>query len=161
VELSVQAEHCQVTADPRLLEMILDNLVSNAIRYTPAGGSVRVRAIQSARALVVSVTDTGIGIAGEDLERVFDRFYRVDRARDRATGGSGLGLSLAWRSAQALDARIEVSSQPGRGSDFRLVLPTGRVASSRPDSGPAPPSPDRTGQASPELLAGEPGSGSR
>jgi signal transduction histidine kinase len=161
VELSVEAEHHQVTADPRLLETILDNLVSNAIRYTPAGGSVRVRATQAARALVVSVTDTGIGIAGEDLERIFDRFYRVDRARDRATGGSGLGLSLARRSAQALGARIEVSSQPGRGSDFRLVLPTRRVASSHPESGAAPPSSDRTGEASAELLAGEAGSGSQ
>jgi len=161
VELSVEAEHGHVTADPRLLETILDNFVSNAIRYTPAGGSVRVRATQSARALVLSVADTGIGIAREDLERIFDRFYRVDRARDRAMGGSGLGLSLAWRSAQALDARIEVSSEPGRGSDFRLVLPTRRVASSRPDTNAAPPGSDRTGQASAELLAGEPGSGSR
>jgi len=122
VELSVEADHHHISADRRLLETVLDNFVSNAIRYTPRGGSVRVRADWRGQALVLSVADTGIGIAREDLERIFDRFYRVDRARDRATGGSGLGLSLARRSAQALDARIEVSSEPGRGSEFRVVL---------------------------------------
>ncbi len=123
VELSVEANHHHITADRRLLETVLDNFVSNAIRYTPGEGRVKVRATRRGHALVLSVADTGIGIAPEDLERVFERFYRVDRARDRATGGSGLGLSLARRSAQAMGARIEVSSEPRRGSEFRIVLP--------------------------------------
>src|SRR6266511_3933952 len=122
VELAVQANNLHVTADRRLLETVLDNFVSNAIRYTPAGGRVSIRTSRLGDALVVSVADTGIGIAREDLERIFDRFYRVDRARDRATGGFGLGFALARRAAQALDGRIEVSSEPGRGSEFRLVL---------------------------------------
>jgi two-component system, OmpR family, sensor histidine kinase BaeS len=124
VELSVKADHHHISADRRLLETVLDNFVSNAIRYTPRGGSVRVRANRRGHALVMSVADTGIGIAHADLERIFDRFYRVDPARDRASGGSGLGLSLARRSAHALDARIEVSSESGRGSEFRVVLPS-------------------------------------
>ncbi|MGH3444849.1 MAG: sensor histidine kinase [Nocardioidaceae bacterium] len=138
VELSAQAEHQLVTTDPRLLETILDNLVSNAIRYTPAGGTVQIRAVQSSRALVLAVTDTGIGIAHDDLERIFDRFYRTDRGRGRASGGSGLGLALARRCAQALGARIEVSSEPGRGTEFRFVLPAQRVESQHTDAWPAP-----------------------
>jgi two-component system sensor histidine kinase BaeS len=126
VGLSARTEGCTVTTDRRLVETILDNLVSNAIRYTPAGGSVEIRETHSPRGVVLSVRDTGIGIAHDDLERIFDRFYRTDRARDRATGGSGLGLALARRCAQAVDARIEVSSDPGCGTEFRLVLPAHR-----------------------------------
>lgn len=130
VRLSAHADDCSVTADPRLIETVLDNLVSNAIRYTPEGGTVTMRATCSPHAVVLAVADTGIGIGPDDLDRIFDRFYRTDSGRDRATGGSGLGLALARRSAQALDARIEVSSEPGRGSEFRLVLP-GRRAQTR------------------------------
>lgn len=131
VQLSAQAEDCSVIADPRLVETILDNLVSNAIRYTPEGGTVTLRATRSPDGVVLAVADTGIGIGPDDLERIFDRFFRTDRGRDRATGGSGLGLALARRSAQALDARIEVSSELGRGSEFRLVLPARRVHTRR------------------------------
>ena len=72
---------------------------------------------------MVAVRDTGIGIGPEHLDRIFDRLYRVDEARDRATGGSGLGLAIARRAAQSLGARIEVESTPGQGSEFRLLLP--------------------------------------
>ena len=122
VTLSVQTERHRVTTDRRLLETILDNLVSNAIRYTPAGGTVDVRVERGGRHLELRVADTGIGIGRADMERIFDRFYRVDRARDRASGGSGLGLALARRAAHALGARIEASSQVGRGSEFRVIL---------------------------------------
>ncbi|MDP9222551.1 MAG: HAMP domain-containing histidine kinase [Actinomycetota bacterium] len=124
VELRVESDdHNHVTADRRLLETVLDNFVSNAIRYTTAGGSVVVRATRTGENLVLSVADTGGGIAPHDLERIFDRFYRTDRARDRATGGSGLGLAIARRAAQALNAWIEVSSEVGLGSEFSVVLP--------------------------------------
>lgn len=138
VELSGHVGDDSVTSDPRLLETVLDNLVSNAIRYTPTGGSVEIRETHSSRGVVLAVRDTGIGIAEDELERIFDRFYRTDRARDRATGGSGLGLALARRCAHAVDARIEVSSEPGRGTEFRLVLPTDRAQPSRRATGSGP-----------------------
>jgi len=118
-----------VVSDRRLLETILDNLVSNAIRYTPAGGRVSVRVTRRSRHVEIVIADTGIGIDRGDLERIFDRFYRVDRARARATGGSGLGLALARRAAFALGARIEVASEVGKGSEFTVILPAHRRGS--------------------------------
>ncbi len=84
----VCAEQVSVRADPRLVDAVVNNFVSNAIRYTPAGGRVRILA-QRRRSAVIAVRDTGMGIAPEHLERIFDRLYRVDEARDRATGGFG------------------------------------------------------------------------
>lgn len=123
VTLVVCAEQVSVRADPRLIDYVVNNFVSNAIRYTPAGGRVRILAQRCRPGAVVAVRDTGMGIAPEHLERIFDRLYRVDEARDRATGGSGLGLAIARRAAQSLHARIEVTSTPGEGSEFRLLLP--------------------------------------
>jgi len=110
-------------SDRRLLETILDNLLSNAIRYTPRGGRVGLSPGRSDRSAVIAVIDSGVGIAPEHQIRVFDRLFRVDKARDRTSGGSGLGLAIAQRAAQALGGRIELDSQPGSGSVFRLVLP--------------------------------------
>ena len=138
VLLLVCSEQVSVVADPRLLDTVVNNFVSNAIRYTPAGGRVQIRAGRRRSAAVIAVRDTGIGIAPSHLERIFDRLYRVDEARDRATGGSGLGLAIARRAAQSLGARIEVESKPGEGSEFRLFLP-----SLSPDPGDSAPGPDR------------------
>ena len=123
VTLVACAEPASVVADPRLVDAVVNNFVSNAIRYTPRGGTVQIRAGQGRSAVVIAVRDTGIGIAPQHLERIFDRLYRVDGARDRATGGSGLGLAIARRAAQSLGATIEVDSTPGGGSEFRLLLP--------------------------------------
>lgn len=123
VALRVRAGHVSVTTDPRLAETVVNNFVSNAIRYTPPGGTVEIRARRRRTAAVIAVRDTGTGIAAEHLERIFDRLYRVDEARDRVRGGSGLGLAIARRAAQSIGARIEVNSKPGSGSEFRLVLP--------------------------------------
>jgi signal transduction histidine kinase len=123
VTVHVRAEPVTVVADPRLIDAVLNNFVSNAIRYTPAGGRVEIAAGPHRAGPVIAVRDTGIGIAPHHLERIFDRLYRVDEARDRATGGSGLGLAIARRAAQSLGARIEVDSAPGAGSEFRLLLP--------------------------------------
>jgi signal transduction histidine kinase len=125
VTLVVCAEQVSVRADPRLIDAVVNNFVSNAIRYTPAGGRVRIVAQRRRSAAVIAVRDTGMGIAPEHLERIFDRLYRVDEARDRATGGFGLGLAIARRAAQSLNGRIEVASTPGEGSEFRLLLPCG------------------------------------
>jgi len=123
ITMLVCAEQVSVIADPRLIDAVVNNFVSNAIRYTPTGGRVQIQAHQSRSVAVVAVRDTGIGIGPEHLDRIFDRLYRVDEARDRATGGSGLGLAIARRAAQSLGARIEVESTPGHGSEFRLLLP--------------------------------------
>jgi signal transduction histidine kinase len=128
VTLLVHAGQVSVHADPRLLETVVNNFVSNAIRYTPPGGKVGISAHRHRSAVVVAVRDTGIGIAAQHLDKIFDRLYRVDQARDRATGGSGLGLALARRAAQSLGGRIEVESKPGDGSEFRLVLPSATPA---------------------------------
>ncbi len=128
VTLVVCAGQVSVRADPRLIDTVVNNFVSNAIRYTPAGGRVRIVAQRRRSAAVIAVRDTGMGIAPEHLERIFDRLYRVDEARDRATGGFGLGLAIARRAAQSLNGRIEVTSTPGQGSEFRLLLPRGRTA---------------------------------
>jgi signal transduction histidine kinase len=141
VSLVVHTGHVSVIADPRLIETVVDNFVSNAIRYTPAGGRVEIRPRPRREAAVIAVRDTGIGIGPQHLERIFDRLYRVDEARDRATGGSGLGLALARTAAQSLGARIEVRSKPGNGSEFRLILP----AAPRPgdnEGGPLTPAPE-------------------
>ena len=109
--------------DQDLLRRMLMNLLDNAIKYTPDGGSVSV-AVECAQDMVrLRVTDTGIGIAAGHLERVFDRFYRVDKSRTRADGGTGLGLAIAKWVAEAHNGSIELSSQPGQGSTFTVLLP--------------------------------------
>ncbi|MDQ2813366.1 MAG: HAMP domain-containing histidine kinase [Actinomycetota bacterium] len=129
VALRVRAGHVSVTTDPRLVETVVNNFVSNAIRYTPPGGTVEIRARRRRTAALIAVRDTGTGIAAEHLEKIFDRLYRADQARDRTTGGSGLGLAIARRAAQSIGARIEVDSTPQAGSEFRLILPPRRATS--------------------------------
>lgn len=109
--------------DPDLLQTVVHNLVTNALRFTAPGGTVTVSTRQSAQAGTVSVRDTGPGIAPEHQTRIFDRFYRAEAARDRSQGGTGLGLAIARRAAERLGGRIDLVSTPGKGSDFRLVLP--------------------------------------
>ena len=130
VTVTVRTAHAWLEADPRLIDAVVTNFVSNAIRYTPRGGKVEIRAARRRRpsVVIIAVRDTGTGIAREHLERIFDRLYRTDDARDRATGGSGLGLAIARSAARSLGARIEVDSQPGTGSEFRLILPAGAPA---------------------------------
>lgn len=135
VELNVDARTAPTTGDERLVGMIVDNLLSNAIRYTPSGGRIDLQVRRRQRDFVVAVRDTGIGIAPEHQGRVFDRLYRVDEARDRASGGSGLGLAIARRAARALGGRLELESEPGRGSEFRLVLPATRRETNGSKSG--------------------------
>ena len=105
---------------PRL-ERVLQNLLVNAVRHTPADGTVRVEARRSADGLEVAVADTGEGIAAEDLDRVFEPFFRADPARHGA--GAGLGLALAKRIVEALGGQIRAESEPTRGSRFAVVLP--------------------------------------
>jgi two-component system, OmpR family, sensor histidine kinase BaeS len=122
----------EAVVDPVRLRQIVGNLVSNAIRHTPAGGSVTVRFDVRPQYLAIEVTDTGTGIAEDDLPKVFDRFWRADRSRSRATGGSGLGLPIARQLARAHGGDITVASGPGEGSTFTVHLPTRPVDDSAP-----------------------------
>jgi two-component system sensor histidine kinase BaeS len=110
-----------VSADQVRLRQVVGNLVSNAIRHTAAGGSVTV----GANGTTISVRDNGSGIAAADLPKVFDRFWRADESRSRATGGSGLGLAIARQLTEAHGGTIEVESEPGRGTLFTVRLPGG------------------------------------
>ncbi|MBL7255993.1 HAMP domain-containing histidine kinase [Actinoplanes sp. LDG1-01] len=108
-----------VWADAVRLRQVVGNLVSNAIRYTPAGGAVTV----GAEGTTITVRDTGVGIPAEHLPRIFDRFWRADESRSRATGGSGLGLAITRKLVEAHGGTIEVDSTPGEGSLFTVRLP--------------------------------------
>ncbi len=116
----------------------LGNLVNNAIRYTPAGGQVQGSWIDRPDGSgVLEVTDTGPGIAREHLPRLTERFYRVDGSRSRETGGTGLGLSIVKHAVQRHGGELEIESEPGRGSRFRLVLPAARVRRQRSEEAAA------------------------
>ncbi|WP_439657974.1 sensor histidine kinase [Lentzea sp. HUAS TT2] len=112
-----------VRADALRLRQILDNLVANALRYVPSGGSVRVEGMSGDDEVVITVTDTGSGIAAEDLPHVFDRFWRADKSRSRSTGGSGLGLAIVRKLAEAHGGTVDVTSTTGTGTTFRVRLP--------------------------------------
>ncbi len=113
-----------VLGDAGRLDQVLVNLVSNALRHTPAGGAIALHGAANGRQVVVTVTDTGEGIAAEDLPFVFDRFWRGDRARTHSDGvGGGLGLAIARQIIDQHGGSISVTSQPHAGATFRIVLP--------------------------------------
>ncbi|HJS27134.1 MAG TPA: ATP-binding protein [Actinomycetota bacterium] len=110
-------------ADRERVHQVLFNLLDNAVRFTPAGGRVTVSASGHNGSVDVAVADTGPGISPEDLPRVFERFYRVDRSRSRDDGGTGIGLAIARSVVEAHGGRIWAESQPGQGSTFTFELP--------------------------------------
>jgi len=132
-----------VRGDAARLREVLQNLLDNAIHYTPAGGRISVRAaVAGDRQILISVSDTGIGIPKSKQQQIFDRFYRVDSGRSRTVGGTGLGLSIVRNLVQAHGGHIHVDSEPGRGSTFTVFLPqaephpeSARRISHRPSSG--------------------------
>jgi two-component system phosphate regulon sensor histidine kinase PhoR len=109
--------------DEEAVRQMLDNLVDNAIKYTPEGGLVRVRWGREGDQAFFEIQDSGIGIADVDLPRVFERFYRVDKARSRELGGTGLGLSIVKHLAQAMQGSVRAASEMGKGSTFTVYLP--------------------------------------
>ncbi len=112
-----------IEGDEESLRQILDNLLDNALKYTAAQGRITLSVIARGGDAVIEVADSGIGIEPRDLERIFERFYRVDKARSRELGGTGLGLSIVKHLALSLGGNVAVESQVGRGSTFRIVLP--------------------------------------
>ena len=125
----VEGSDLEVMADEESLLQILSNLVDNAIKYTPAGGSVTIRCREDAEDAVIEVVDTGVGIAPKHLERLFERFYRVDKARSRELGGTGLGLSIVKHLSQAMGGSVAVESETQKGSIFQVRLPLAKVHS--------------------------------
>jgi len=126
-------------ADRDRILQVLTNLVDNAIKFTPEGGVVEISLAASAAEAVVAVSDTGRGIPADDLPRVFDRFYRVERSRSREAGGTGLGLAIARHIVEAHGGRISAASQVNAGSTFTFTLPLVRpvaVARRSPASAP-------------------------
>ncbi len=117
-------DHCSIIrADEERLREIFDNLLDNAVKYSTQGGRIRLAARRRDGEIALNVSDTGIGINQEDLPRIFERFYRADKARSRHLGGTGLGLSIVKHIAQLHGGRVEAESALGRGTTIRVILP--------------------------------------
>jgi len=112
-----------IYGDRQNLSQLLDNLIDNAIKYTTNPGIITVRVFQDDGFAVLQVSDTGIGISPQYQQRVFERFYRVDKARSQSLGGTGLGLSIVKNIAEKHGATLEVESQLGSGSTFTFRMP--------------------------------------
>jgi heavy metal sensor kinase len=122
-------DNLTVRGDRLKLRQLFLNILDNAVRYTPAGGSISGSLARKNGSAIASISDTGIGIPAEHLPFIFDRFYRVDRARSRADGGAGLGLAIAGSIAKLHGGTIEVESQVGKGTTFHIVLPLAETQS--------------------------------
>jgi two-component system sensor histidine kinase BaeS len=128
IEVISDLAPAEVAGDRGRLDQVSANLLSNALRYTDAGGRVTVTVRRDGDAAVLEVADTGIGIAAEDVARVFTRFWRGERSRSRATGGAGIGLSIVNELVTAHGGRVEVRSVLGEGSAFIVIIPAAGVA---------------------------------
>jgi signal transduction histidine kinase len=114
-----------VLMDARQIGRVLTNVLGNALRHTPPGGVVQVQAARKPKAVLVEISDTGEGISAEDLPHIFERFYRAEKSRSRATGGAGLGLAIAKGIVEAHGGQIGVESAAGQGTRFSFTLPAG------------------------------------
>jgi len=122
VKLQV-SDSCEMYADMAKLTQVVYNIMDNAIKYTPEGGLIRVRLNRSGRDAILRISDNGPGIPKEDQPHIFDRFYRVDKARSRNTGGTGLGLSIVNQLVLMHGGSVSVQSEEGHGSTFTVELP--------------------------------------
>lgn len=116
-------EDILIMANKDILWQAVYNIVDNALKYTSEQGRVEVTLIKETKRAIIVVKDDGVGISSEDVDRIFDRFYRVDKARSRETGGTGLGLSIAHSAIEFHNGSIEVTSELGKGSEFKIILP--------------------------------------
>lgn len=123
VELKITNNKCIVSVDRDKISQVIINLLSNALKYTSDGGIVEIKVMESDKDVAVIVRDNGSGIEEEDLPYIFERFYRADRSRNRNTGGSGIGLTIVKSLVEAHKGKIEVKSEPGKGTEFTVTLP--------------------------------------
>jgi signal transduction histidine kinase len=128
IDCRMPEEPVWVDGDEEGLRQAMGNLLDNAIKYSPEGGTVEIRVRISDSMATVEVRDRGPGIAAHHQERLFERFYRVDKARSRALGGTGLGLAIVKHTALAHGGMVSVDSTPGRGSTFRIEIPLSKNA---------------------------------
>ena len=129
VEIDIPLDFPQVVADPEKMEQVFSNLLDNAIKFTPEKGKICIRAIDRGKNVQIEISDTGIGIPREHLPRLFERFYRVDKARSREIGGTGLGLSIVKHIIQAHGGKVGVESESDKGSKFYFILPKNQISS--------------------------------
>ncbi|HYF64702.1 MAG TPA: ATP-binding protein, partial [Herpetosiphonaceae bacterium] len=134
VRLSIEAGAAipAIEADPEQMARVLNNLVSNALRYTPAGGQVTLAARSVAAGVELEVADTGEGIAAEHLPNIFERFYRADSSRHEHTGGSGLGLTIVKSIVELHGGSIRADSREGQGTRFTITLPASQAPVAEP-----------------------------
>jgi signal transduction histidine kinase len=123
MRLEAEPDLPPVAGDTTALRRTIDSLLSNALKFTPGGGRVTVKISHIENALALAVIDTGVGIAPDKLDHIFDRFYQVDGSETRRYGGVGIGLALAKGIVEAHGGRISVASQLGAGTTFTIVLP--------------------------------------
>jgi len=123
ITLSTEISEQNVEADKDKIAQVIVNIISNALKYTPDGGKIDISMEGDSNSITISIKDTGIGIAKEDLPYIFERFYRADKSRSRNTGGSGIGLAIAKSLVAAHGGTITVSSEVGAGSEFIIRLP--------------------------------------
>jgi len=123
IKLDIPDELPRVLGDHKRLAQVFLNLLDNAIKYTPEGGSITISAASKEKITQIDISDTGIGISEKDLPRIFERFYRVDKAHSRELGGTGLGLSIVKHIVQAHDGQVWVQSMLGQGSTFSFTIP--------------------------------------
>lgn len=131
LEVQVEPDLPPVFGNPTHLNQVLDNLLGNALKFTPAGGSISVSLAKEHNKLVLHVSDTGVGIPNDQLGRVFERFYQVDGSMSRRFGGAGLGLALVKEVVEAHGGKVDLDSQVGQGSTFTVTLPTAEVQRER------------------------------
>lgn len=125
LQLHIDENLPKVMIDRDKLDQVLDNVISNAVKYTPAAGSITIKAEKGVSDMVqVSIADTGIGIPKQDINRLFERFYRVDKARSRTLGGTGLGLSIAQEIIHFHGGEIWIESEYEQGTTVFFTLPT-------------------------------------
>ena len=127
VEFDANGEYVWVTGDQEALTSVASNLISNAVRYTPAGGKVTISLKKDGDLAVLEVTDTGVGMSDDEMGRIFEKFFRSETAKTLEPGGMGMGLDIAQRLVKAHNGRIEVESTLGSGSSFRVLIPAMEV----------------------------------